>query len=36
MGEEVEIKGVNKFDAYLKLIEEWFENPIEQIYDNFK
>ena len=31
MGVEVEIKVVNKFDTYLKFIEEWIQKPTEQI-----
>ena len=31
MGEEVEIKFANNFDADLNLIEEWIQKPIEQI-----
>ena len=31
MGQKVESKVVNKFDADLKLIEEWFQKSIEQI-----
>ena len=33
---EVENKVINKFDAYLKLIEEWFEKKIEKIDESLK
>jgi len=36
LGVEAENEISNKFDDYLKLIEEWIRKPIEQIYESLK